>query len=118
MNPAGKTRRILIAECIHEVCSFNPVPTRYDDFFVNIGERMFAYHRGIGSEVNGALSVFGERPEIVVIPTFSARGIASGGTIPDADFRRLSTEFLEAVRKAGPVDAALFVLHGAMAAAQ
>ena len=77
---------------------------------------MFEYHRGIGSEVNGALSVFGERPEIVVIPTFSARGIASGGTIPDADFQRLSSEFLDAVRQAGPVDAALFVLHGAMAA--
>lgn len=112
----SRSRRILIAECIHEVCSFNPVPTRYEDFFVNIGERMFGYHRGIGSEVSGALQVFGERPEIVTIPTFSARGIASGGTIPDADFRRLATEFLDAVKAAGPVDAAYFVLHGAMAA--
>lgn len=30
---------ILIAECIHEVCSFNPVPTRYADFAVQRGAR-------------------------------------------------------------------------------
>jgi microcystin degradation protein MlrC len=107
-------RRILIAECIHEVCSFNPVPTRYDDFFVNRGPQMFAYHRGIGSEIAGALAVFGADCEVV--PTFSARGITSGGTIPAADFARLSREFLDDVRQAGPVDAAYFALHGAMAA--
>ncbi len=26
--------RIIVAECIHEVSSFNPIPTRYEDFFV------------------------------------------------------------------------------------
>ena len=31
-------RRILLAECIHEICSFNPVPTRYNDFFVHTGQ--------------------------------------------------------------------------------
>ena len=37
--------RILIAECIHEVCSFNPVRTCYDDFFVRTGQTMFdSYH--------------------------------------------------------------------------
>jgi len=107
---------ILVAECIHEVCSFNPVPTRYDDFLVHRGDRMLAYHRGIGSEVAGALGVFAERTGVEAIPTFSARGITSGGTIPAADFRRIADEFLGDLRRAGPADAAYFALHGAMAA--
>lgn len=108
--------RILLAECIHEICSFNPVPTRYEDFFVNVGEQMLTYHRGTGSEISGAMQVFRERPGATLIPTFSARGITSGGPIPAADFQRLADEFRAAVRQAGPVDAAYFALHGAMAA--
>jgi microcystin degradation protein MlrC len=111
-----KPHRILIAECIHEVCSFNPVPTRYDDFLVRRGAAMFDYHRNIGSEVTGARGIFAERTGLEVVPTFGARGIASGGTIPAADFQRIAGEFLADLRNAGPVDAAYFALHGAMAA--
>lgn len=108
--------RVLIAECIHEVCSFNPVPTRYDDFLVHRDDRMLAYHRGTGSEVAGALATFADRPGVEVVPAFGARGIASGGTIPAADFARIADAFLSDVRAVGPVDAAYFALHGAMAA--
>jgi len=113
---ADSPRRILLAECIHEISSFNPVPTRYDDFIVNTRERMFDYHRGRGSEIAGAMNVFESSSGSTMIPTFSARGITSGGTIPAADFNRLADEFLRGVRQAGPVDAAYFALHGAMAA--
>lgn len=116
MIHATAAPRILLAECIHEVSSFNPVPTRYEDFSVQTGEPMFAYHRGRGSEIAGAMQVFGCVPEVTMIPTFGARGITSGGTIPAADFNRLAEEFLREVRQAGPVDAAYFALHGAMAA--
>lgn len=115
-NHHPASTRILLAECIHEICSFNPVPTRYDDFFVNSGQQLLDYHRGIGTEVSGALQVFAEQPGISVVPTFSARGITSGGTIPAADFDRLTKEFIAQVRQAGPVDAAYFALHGAMSA--
>ncbi len=108
--------RILIAEYIHEICSFNPVPTRYSDFFVNTGQAMFDYHLRSGTEVFGALQVFRERPELEVVPTFSARGITSGGTIPAADFARIVDEWTAAIKSAGPVDAAYFALHGATAA--
>src|SRR2546421_178533 len=108
--------RILIAECIHEVSSFNPVPTRYEDFAIQFGKDILDYHRSLGTEVGGALRVFGEGASVQVVPTFSARGITSGGTIPAADFSRLGREFLGAVREAGPVDGAFFALHGAMAA--
>ena len=114
MNHAAA--RIVIAECIHEVCSFNPLPTRYDDFLVHRRERMFDYHREIGSEVSGARGVFAEHPRIEVVPAFGARGIASGGTIPAADFARITEEFLSDLRAAGQIDAAYFALHGAMSA--
>ena len=107
---------ILIAECLHEVCSFNPAPTTYADFFVNFGEQMLTNHQRGGTEVAGACQVFRERPDVTIIPTFSARGIASGGVIPAADFRRIADEFLDSLRHAGPVDGAYFTLHGAMAA--
>jgi len=110
--------KILIAECLHEVCSFNPAPTRYEDFFVNFGEQILAYHQRGGTEVAGACQVFGERPDISVVPTFSARGIASGGVIPAADFDRIANEFLSSLRRAGPIDGAYITLHGAMAAEQ
>ncbi len=108
--------RILIAECIHEICSFNPVPTRYEDFFTHAGERMLAYHHGVGSEVGGALQVFGSQPGIEVVPVFGARGSTSGGTMAAEDFTRLAGEFLEALRQAPPADGVFFALHGAMAA--
>jgi len=106
--------RILIAECIHEVCSFNPIPTKYDDFLVHRRGDMLKFHQHIGSEISGAIGVFAQRPDIEVIPTFSARGIASGGDIPMADFKRIVNEFLDDLRHGGHADAAYFALHGAM----
>lgn len=108
--------RILIAECLHEVCSFNPAPTRYEDFFVNFGQHMLDYHQRGGTEVAGACQIFREQAGLTVIPAFSARGITSGGVIPAEDFGRLAEEFLSSLRQAGPVDGAYFTLHGAMAA--
>ncbi len=109
-------RRILIAECIHEICSFNPVPTRAADFFVHRGEEVVNYHRDIGSEVSGAMQVFSELDDLQLLPTFSARGITSGGPIAAADWTWLAGEFLDGIRKAAPVDGVYFALHGAMAA--
>ncbi|MSQ96810.1 MAG: M81 family peptidase [Gemmataceae bacterium] len=108
-------KRILIVECIHEICSFNPVPTRYTDFAVMTGAPMAAYHRGVGSEVGGALQVF-DSANVESVPTYAARGITSGGTIAAADFDRLAGEFLDALRKAPAADAVYCALHGAMAA--
>ena len=65
-------QRILIAECIHEICSFNPVPTRYDDFSIQRGNALFDYHRPLGSEVGGALKVFDAAPSVAVVPTLAS----------------------------------------------
>lgn len=108
--------RILVAECKQEVSSFNPVPSHYADFAVSFGRDIFNYHRQVRDEVGGALSVFDTHADVELIPTFSARAITSGGTLAAADFQRLAGEFLDALRAAGPADAAYFAMHGAMSA--
>jgi microcystin degradation protein MlrC len=65
--------------------------------------------------MGGALAVFGERPDVQVIFGYSARAITSGGTLADAAFERIASEFLDAVRAAPDVDGIYLSLHGAMA---
>ena len=69
---------VLIAECIHEICSFNRVPTRYDDFAIQRGHALFDYHRRMGTEVGGAPNVLEAEPGLELCPTFGARGITWG----------------------------------------
>ena len=108
--------RILIAECLQEVSSFNPVPSHYDDFIVLWGEDILTCYRGVRKEISGALEIFAAQQDLELVPTYSARAITSGGTLTAADFRRIAGEFLDAIRGAPPVDGVYFSLHGAMAA--
>jgi microcystin degradation protein MlrC len=108
---------ILVAECKQEISSFNPVPSHYADFTVAAGDAILARHRGVRSEMSGALEVFSARAFVRLVPTYSARAITSAGTLAAADFARVEREFLEALRAAPRPDAAYFALHGAMAAA-
>lgn len=107
---------ILVAECKQESSSFNPVPSHYEDFSIAAGDAVLARHRGVRSEMAGALSVLGARPDVRVVPTYSARSITSGGELDAAGFERIAREFLDRVRAAGPVDAVYYSLHGAMVA--
>lgn len=108
--------RVLINECKQEISSFNPFLGRYHDFAISTGAQLLADHKGVGSEVGGALQVFAGDPEVEVVPGFSARAITSGGTVADEDFQRIAAGFLDAVRAHRDVDAIYFSLHGAMAA--
>ena len=74
--------RILVNECKQEISSFNPALGQYEDFAVSHGEAILTLHRGIGTEIGGALQVFDEIPGIEVIGGFSARAITSGGPSP------------------------------------
>ncbi len=107
--------KILVAECKQEVASFNPVHSHYDDFRVSVGGDVLSRHRGVRSEVAGALAVFESRVSVQVVPAYSARSITSGGILAASDFERIAREFLSSVRGAGLVDAVYFSLHGAMA---
>lgn len=108
--------RILMAECKQEVSSFNPVPSRYEEFRVVQGAALLDHHRGVGEEVGGALSVFDADSSVQLVPTFGASANTSGGILAADSFERLSRDFLGSLADAGPVDAAYFSLHGAMQA--
>ncbi|MDP6777336.1 MAG: M81 family metallopeptidase, partial [Candidatus Latescibacteria bacterium] len=110
--------RILIAECKQEISSFNPVVCTYDSYAINVGEQLFAYHEGIRSELSGALSVFRERPDMELIPTYGARA-GSAGPLAQESFDRIASEFLDAIdRNAKGIDACYFSMHGAMGATE
>jgi microcystin degradation protein MlrC len=108
--------RILIAECKQEVSSFNPALSHKEDFRFASGPDVVASRRGGQSELAGALSVFDLRPDLQLVPAFSARATSSAGTLAAADWHWIAQEFLDAVQAAGPVDAAYISLHGAMGA--
>jgi microcystin degradation protein MlrC len=107
--------RIIISECKQEVSTFNPVLSGYEDFTIRHGQEILNYHRGVRSEVGGALSVFDARPGVELVPTCSAHFITSGGTLADAAFECLAGELLASIKAAPPVDGVYFSLHGAMA---
>ncbi|MBP90076.1 MAG: microcystin degradation protein MlrC [Planctomycetaceae bacterium] len=108
--------RIIVAECKQEVSTFNPVPSRYDDFRVARGPAVFNYHRAVREEVGGALSVFDSANDVESVPAYATSSNTSGGVLAAESFDRLSGDFLSSLAEAGPVDAAYFSLHGAMQA--
>ncbi len=108
--------QIVIAECKQEVSTFNPVPSRYEDFRVARGPAVIDYHRTVREELGGALSVFDTVDSVKLFPAYATSSNTSGGVLAAESFRRLSGEFLNGLSEAGTVDAAYFALHGAMQA--
>jgi len=108
--------RIAIAECKQEVSTFNPVPSRYEDFRTACGQAVVDYHRTVREEIGGALSVFDAASNVELAPAFAVSSNTSGGVLAAESFDRLSAEFLKGLAEAGRVDAAYFCLHGAMQA--
>lgn len=108
-------QRILIAECKQEVSTFNPVLSGCEDFTIRHGQEILDYHRGVRSEVGGALNVFDAAPEVELVPACSAHFITSGGTLADEAFERIAGQLLASIKAAPPVDGVYFSLHGAMA---
>lgn len=107
--------RFVVAECMQEVSSFNPVPSHFDDFEVYRGDEVFDARRGVHDEIDGARSVFEQNDDLRFTASYCARSVTSGGTLKAQDWNRLASEFLEALERIGPVDGAYFALHGAMA---
>ena len=108
--------KILVAECKQESSSFNPLRSRYEDFRIAVGSEVVRRHRGVGSEMAGALHIFGDHPGTEVVPAYSARSITSGGVVAAAAFHRIAREFLAAVQAVPTPDAVYYSLHGAMEA--
>jgi microcystin degradation protein MlrC len=108
-------RRLLIVECMQEISSFNPLPSHYENFYIERGEELYA-QRGLNTSIGGALEVFEATPKVTLVPAMGARA-GSAGLLAAESWRRLSSEILDAVetRIAG-VDGIYVSLHGAMGA--
>ncbi len=107
--------RILIAECIQEISSFNPKPSAYANFRIQRGDGVLV-QRGEESAIGGALKFFDERPEIEIIPAYSAEA-ESAGLLSAVGWKHLATEFLDSVAaRIDEADAIYVSMHGAMAA--
>jgi microcystin degradation protein MlrC len=109
--------RLLLAECKQEVSSFNPTPSHREDFNFSAGADLLKVHDDRHGEMAGALAVFRQRPDLTLVPAYSARAITSAGTLAADDWHWIAEQFLQHVRDAGPVDAVYYSLHGAMSAA-
>ena len=108
--------RILVAECLQEISSFNPVPSGYDLFVVLRGDEVLDTQRGLNTFVAGAVEVFEATPGVELVPAYSARSF-SAGQLSREGFERLAGELLDEVSaKAEGIDAVYFSLHGAMGA--
>lgn len=107
--------RILIAECLQEIATFNPLHSEYENFQILKGEDIFA-HRGLNTSIGGALEVFDSEEEIEVVPAITAAA-GSAGLLSAKGWETLSAEILKSVKSnlAG-VDGIYVSLHGAMGA--
>jgi microcystin degradation protein MlrC len=107
--------KILIAECMQEISSFNPVPSEYGNFKIRRGDELFG-QRGRNTALGGAFAAFGSRPDVELVPAYSARA-GSAGLLSRRGWERLAAEFVDAVTpRAAAVDAVYVSLHGAMGA--
>ena len=47
--------KILIAECMQEISSFNPLPSGYENFHIERGDELYV-KRGLNTSIGGALA--------------------------------------------------------------
>jgi microcystin degradation protein MlrC len=107
--------RILVVQCMQEISSFNPLPSGYENFLVERGDALLA-QRGRNTALGGAFAVFDARPEIEIVPCYSARA-GSAGLLSAQGWQRLSSELIAAVEASlNGIDAVYVSLHGAMGA--
>lgn len=104
--------RILIAELKQETATFNPCPTRYEDFHIHRGSEIPDQFDGTRTELAGACKVFREA-SVEIVPVMTAAAV-SGGPILQEDLDRLLNELTAGVREHQDVDGAYLCLHGAM----
>jgi microcystin degradation protein MlrC len=100
--------RVLVGQVWLESHSFNPIPTRAEDFALERGAELLAANRAAGSALGGILRA-GDAAGVAWVPTVAARA-RPGGPAEEDFFAGL----LETMLAAGPVDAVCLELHGAM----
>jgi microcystin degradation protein MlrC len=110
-----RKHRILVAECMQEISSFNPLVSGYENFHIEHGEQMRAQDH-LNTGLGGAFEVF-RKVGIEPVLAMGARA-GSAGILSAEGWTRLSTELMASIRAAvaDGVDGVYFSMHGAMAA--
>jgi hypothetical protein len=107
--------RILIAECMQEISSFNPLPSHYENFSISTRQRIAEPARPEHLGRRCLVHVF-EDKVVEVVPTYSAKA-NSAGPLSAKGWEQLSGEFLAAVKaKLHGIDGVYISFHGAMGA--
>ena len=104
-------------DCEQEISSFNPLPSRYEDFAILRGKALFDAHADADTCIRGFRDVLGQREDLELVPVFGASA-CSAGPLSQEGFARLSRELLDAIDQAmsPEVTAVYLSLHGAMGA--
>ncbi|MBK37159.1 MAG: microcystin degradation protein MlrC [Gemmatimonadetes bacterium] len=108
-------KRVLIGTMTHEVGSFHPMHSGYDEFHHLWGQDILEAFNGGGSTTWGAIEVLKERDDVEIVPTYAAWMNTTGGLVEKAAQERMIAEFIEAVQGESNIDAVVLCLHGAMA---
>lgn len=109
--------RIALAGVWHETNSYVPGRTGLDDFRnfqLHAGDALLREYTGGGTELAGAIAAAAEL-SVEVVPLLYAAAVPGGLVARDA-YDSLREDLLSRVAAAGPLDAIVLVLHGAMAA--
>ncbi len=107
--------RVLIAECMQEISSFNPVPSKFENFRIERGDEMLAQEE-LNTALGGAIPVL-RSAGIEPVFAISARA-GSAGLLSAEGWHRLADEVLAEIsnRASSGIDSVYFSMHGAMGA--
>lgn len=115
MSTASPVRRIAIASMMQETNTFSPIPTTMALFESNYVFRGEEFETGYGDarvEVPAAMATL-RAAGMQIVPLIAAY-VTAAGTVTRPTFDALISEMEDRLKKAGPVDGLILVLHGAM----
>lgn len=108
--------RIAIGAWSQETNTFSPVPSGREHFVIRsyetLEELVDVYEKS-RVEISGFLHILRQTPA-TILPLITANAGASGGALKREAFDSILADLLASLREAGPVDAVLLSLHGAL----
>ncbi|GIF53425.1 microcystin degradation protein MlrC [Asanoa ferruginea] len=112
------TLRVAVASIIQETNTFSPQPSAMDDFTSQglwVGAAAAGRSEGTNTEIAGALARLAEEgvEGVAIVRAWAM----SGGVLEEAALRHLRALLVDNLVAAGPVDALVLCLHGALTAA-
>ncbi|MBM4074026.1 MAG: M81 family metallopeptidase, partial [Planctomycetes bacterium] len=108
-------KRVVIGGISHETSTFTPVLTTLESYRERLllrGDEMLGVMHGTNTTIGGYIDG-AEKYQFELVPTLLAEPQTSAPT-PRSLYDSLLSEFLDRVRKAGPIDGVLLDLHGSM----